>query len=123
MRLNGVMLEGLELASFCDMRKKSYLAPPCRSVTPPVEKVPSSSSVFIANSTPSSDVWSSWSASPNNIDMGHGPVNSISSTSDPWAVDLQDSIDNIEENSQDIGKFSTEGSKLCLISSQACYLG
>ncbi|KAG2340114.1 hypothetical protein BDR05DRAFT_1002860 [Suillus weaverae] len=84
MRLNGVMLEGLD-------------------ITPPVEKVPSSSLVSIANPIPSSNVWSSWSASLNNIDMAHDLVNPISSTSDPWAVDPQDSINNVQENSQGIG--------------------
>ncbi|KAG1805827.1 uncharacterized protein BJ212DRAFT_1303892 [Suillus subaureus] len=103
-RLNGAILKGPELASFCEMHHKSYLAPPPQSTTPPVEKVPTSSSVSIADLIPSSsNVWSSWSASIDNIDMVHDPVNPISSTSNPWAVNLQDSINNIHENSQDMG--------------------
>ncbi|KIK35397.1 hypothetical protein CY34DRAFT_96149, partial [Suillus luteus UH-Slu-Lm8-n1] len=62
-RLNGVMLEGTDMISFCEMRQKSYLAPQPRSVTPPPEKVSSSSSASINSSVPSS-AWTSWTASP-----------------------------------------------------------
>ncbi|KAG1889804.1 uncharacterized protein F5891DRAFT_1198328 [Suillus fuscotomentosus] len=83
MRLNGAMLEGPELISFCVMRKKSYLAPPCRSTTPPYEKIPSSSSTSITEPIPSSSD-PSLSVNPN------------TSTSDPWTVDKLDTQDNID---------------------------
>ncbi|KAG1858586.1 hypothetical protein C8R48DRAFT_775023 [Suillus tomentosus] len=94
MRLNGAMLEGLELASFCEMRKRSYLAPPARSTTPPVEKEtnPSSSLISITGPNPApSNVWSTWSASSEA--EAPDPTSSIdptSSTHDPWTVDAQD---------------------------------
>ncbi|KAG2028573.1 hypothetical protein BDR03DRAFT_1019625 [Suillus americanus] len=34
-RLNGTMLEGIDMLSFCEMQRKSYLAPQPQSVTPP----------------------------------------------------------------------------------------
>ncbi|KAG1790362.1 uncharacterized protein HD556DRAFT_1310750 [Suillus plorans] len=101
-RLNGAMLEGLELISFCDLRKRLYLAPPpqLQSITPPIEKVPSSSLASITDSVPSSSsMWSTWSASTEGADVAHGSSSSVnpnseSSTSDPQTVselDVQDS--------------------------------
>ncbi|KAG1787811.1 uncharacterized protein HD556DRAFT_1448317 [Suillus plorans] len=105
MRLNGAMLEGPELASFCEMRRRSYLAPPPRSTTPPVEqeKNPSSSLVSLAGPSPSpSNEWSNWSASSevDKIYDSTSSVNPTSSTHDPWAVDAQDTE---AENSPDSG--------------------
>ncbi|KAG1864786.1 hypothetical protein F4604DRAFT_1928588 [Suillus subluteus] len=98
MRLNGVMLQGPELVSFCDMRKRSYLAPPPRSVTPPVEQIPSSSSASVTDSSlPPSNGWSAWSSS---ADVEHDPSSSLnpssSSALQPWSVDALDIRDSIE---------------------------
>ncbi|KAG1837945.1 hypothetical protein C8R48DRAFT_782522 [Suillus tomentosus] len=111
MRLNGVMLEGPELSSFCDMRKRSYLAPPPRSVTPPVEQIPSSSLASITDpSLPSSNGWSEWSASPSSVDVEHDPSSSAnpssSSAMQAWSVDeldVQDSIEASTEKLRDTG--------------------
>ncbi|KAG2122206.1 hypothetical protein BD769DRAFT_1746834 [Suillus cothurnatus] len=73
MRLTGAMLQGPELVSFCNMRKRSFVSPPPRSVTPPVEMAPTGSSTFITGPGPSSS--------------------NGSSISDPWTIDLNDSID------------------------------
>lgn len=95
MRLNGAMLEGPELITFCEMRKRSYLAPPPRSTTPPVEKekVASSSVVSLTGpSSSSSNTWSTWSERPD-ADKAYSPTstaNPPSATHDPWAVDTQD---------------------------------
>ncbi|KAG1859504.1 hypothetical protein C8R48DRAFT_774843 [Suillus tomentosus] len=111
MRLNGVMLEGPELSSFCDMRKRSYLAPPPRSVTLPVEQIPSSSLASITDpSLPSSNGWSEWSASPSSVDVEHDPSSSAnpssSSAMQAWSVDeldVQDSIEASTEKLRDTG--------------------
>ncbi|KAG2362079.1 hypothetical protein BDR07DRAFT_1485204 [Suillus spraguei] len=95
MRLNGAMLQGPELASFCEMKKRSYLAPPPQSTIPPIEKetVPSSLLVSLTDPSPSpSNVWSTWSAS-SEVDKAHDAtlsINPTSSTHDPWTVDAQD---------------------------------
>ncbi|KAG2145920.1 hypothetical protein DEU56DRAFT_753973 [Suillus clintonianus] len=107
MRLNGAMLEGPDLISFCEMRTQSYLAPPPRSTTPPVkmEKVSSSSLVSLTGVGPST-AWSTWSASANTIDVTHDPMSSVNPTtsiSDPWTVDAQDSIDAEAKNLPDNG--------------------
>ncbi|KAG2155024.1 uncharacterized protein EDB93DRAFT_1102015 [Suillus bovinus] len=105
MRLNGAMLEGPELASFCEMRRRSYLALPPRSTTPPVkqEQNPSSSLVSLTGPSPSPfNEWSTWSAS-SEVDKTHDSTLSINPTSsiqDPWTVDAQDTE---AENSQDSG--------------------
>ncbi|KAG1856447.1 hypothetical protein F4604DRAFT_1685475 [Suillus subluteus] len=107
MKLNGAMLEGPDLISFCEMRKRSYLAPPPRSTTPPVEmeKVPLSSLVSLTGVRPST-AWSTWSASADTIDVTNDPmlsVNPTASISDPWTVDAQDSIDAEAKNLPDNG--------------------
>jgi len=111
MRLTGVMLEGPQLIEFCEMRKRSYLAPPARSVAPPVEMVPSGSSTD----------------RPGDLDMAHDPssstINPSSSTSDPWTVDNQDSIDDGAEKLSDRGKSPLKTSQSVLILSQVRYLG
>ncbi|KAG1847298.1 hypothetical protein C8R48DRAFT_677640 [Suillus tomentosus] len=107
MRLSGAMLEGPDLISFCDMRRRSYLMLPARSITPPVEITPSGSSTSITDLSPSSsNGWASWSASPGDVDMVHDPASSINpstSTSDPWAVDSRDTIDAGAEKLLDSG--------------------
>ncbi|KAG2127246.1 hypothetical protein DEU56DRAFT_958827 [Suillus clintonianus] len=108
MRLDGVMLEDSDLISFCDVRKRSYLAPPPRSTTPPVEQVPSSSSALVTDpSLLPSNRWTTWSASPRSVDVQHDPSSSInpssSSALQAWNVDALDSIDTRMEKSRDIG--------------------
>ncbi|KAG1860099.1 hypothetical protein F4604DRAFT_1684476 [Suillus subluteus] len=64
MRLNGAMLKGRELVSFCTMRKRSYLTPPRQCTTPSVKKASSSSlTSSTAPNTSSSSMWSTWSGS------------------------------------------------------------
>ncbi|KAG1787212.1 uncharacterized protein HD556DRAFT_1312927 [Suillus plorans] len=96
MRLSGVILEGPEMILFCEMRKRSYLAPPAQSITPPVEIAPSASTTSITDSPSSLNSWAPWSASPGDVDVAHDPssstINPSSSTSDPWTVDNQESI-------------------------------
>ncbi|KAG2086098.1 hypothetical protein BD769DRAFT_1397002 [Suillus cothurnatus] len=104
MRLNGVMLQGPELVSFCDMRKRSYLVPPPRSVTPPAEKIPSSSSASITDSSLAPfNGWSTWSSS---VDVEHDPSSSVnpssSSTLQAWSVDALDIRDSIEVRTEKI---------------------
>ncbi|KIK35767.1 hypothetical protein CY34DRAFT_95509, partial [Suillus luteus UH-Slu-Lm8-n1] len=72
-RLNGAMLEGPDMLLFCEMRRRSYLAPQPRSVTPPPEKVASSSSASIENPTVSQFTWTTWSASSEDLDTA-GPL-------------------------------------------------
>ncbi|KAG2739762.1 hypothetical protein P692DRAFT_20754688 [Suillus brevipes Sb2] len=96
MRLNGAILEGPDMISFCEMQKKSYIMPPCRSKTPPPDPiVPSSSSM-----DPSSSEWSNWS-SHNNHDLADGLG---VKTYDPWvatnAEDIEDAIADIKEKSR-----------------------
>ncbi|KAG1907980.1 uncharacterized protein F5891DRAFT_974570 [Suillus fuscotomentosus] len=97
-RLNCAMLEGPELISFCDMWKKSYLAPPCRSITPPPEKAPSSSLASNIGPIPSSSSgWSTWSRSSGGLDVtqdSSSSVNPISSTHQAWTIDQLDIQDN-----------------------------
>ncbi|KAG1836179.1 hypothetical protein DFJ58DRAFT_847121 [Suillus subalutaceus] len=109
-RLNRVMLEGPDMTSFCEMRKRSFLAPPPCSITPPVETLPSSSSASMTGPIPSSsNVWSSWSAHPGGVDAAQDPLLSIqpsSSTLQPWSVDkndTQDSNDATAEKLRDSG--------------------
>ncbi|KAG1867358.1 hypothetical protein F4604DRAFT_1927661 [Suillus subluteus] len=96
-RLNGAMLEGPDMASFCEMRKRSFLAPPPHSITPPVETLPSSSSASMTGPIPSSsNVWSSWSAHPGGVDAAQDPLSSVqpsSSTFQLWIVDKNDTQD------------------------------
>ena len=118
MRLNGAMLEGPELAAFCEMRKRSYLAPPPRSTTPPVEKENVAPSSVVSLTGPSSSpsyACSTWSES-SDADKAYNPTstaNPTSSTHDPWAVDTQDAE---AENLPDGGEFSISAIKCLLIS-------
>ncbi|KAG0703420.1 hypothetical protein DFH29DRAFT_998559 [Suillus ampliporus] len=68
MRLNGVMLEGIDI------------------ITPPPEKVPPSSSVAITDPSTSSSMWT---ASPDN------PLPSLTAKLNPWTVN-SDNIDSID---------------------------
>lgn len=96
MRLNGAILEGPDMISFCEMQKKSYIMPPCRNKTPPPDPVvPSSSSM-----DPSSSEWSNWSSHNN-----HDSADSLGvKTYDPWvatnAEDIEDAIADIKEKSR-----------------------
>ncbi|KAG2737713.1 hypothetical protein P692DRAFT_20761114 [Suillus brevipes Sb2] len=107
------MLQGPELVSFCDMRKRSYLAPPPRSVTPPVEHTLSSSSASITDSSlPPSNGWTAWSSS---VGAEHDPPSSdnpsSSSALQPWSVDALDIQDGIEaraEKLRETGEFLRE---------------
>jgi hypothetical protein len=111
--LNGVMLEGMELSAFCDIRKRSYVAPPPRSVTPPVEQVPFRTSISITDpSLPPSNRWSGWPASSNSVEIQHDPSSSANASSSSalqaWGVDELDIRDSIEarmEKIRDIGEF------------------
>ncbi|KAG1846039.1 hypothetical protein F4604DRAFT_1688533 [Suillus subluteus] len=72
--------------------------PPPRSVTPPVEQIPSSSSASVTDSSlPPSNGWSAWSSS---ADVEHDPSSSLnpssSSALQPWSVDALDIRDSIE---------------------------
>jgi hypothetical protein len=116
MRLNGTMLTETDLASFCEMRRRSYLSSQDRSITPPPTNIVPSSSLASINpdTRPPSFKWSSWSASPEEIDMA-GTSSSVTvpipSTGDPWNVDAQDTLDNLitrAEKFSDSGKSSTE---------------
>lgn len=115
MRLNGVMLEGPELASFYEMRKRLYLAPPPQCTTPPIEKqkIPSSLLVSLTGPRPlSSNVWSTWSTS-SDTDKAHDPtlsVNPTLSTHDPWTFDAQDTE---AENLPASGESSTWHHNVC----------
>ncbi|KAG1897337.1 uncharacterized protein F5891DRAFT_982725 [Suillus fuscotomentosus] len=92
MRLNGAILEGPDLISFCDIRRRSYTTmPQHRSITPPPVRLPSSSSGRSLSS------WTSWAADPEGI-VDH-PLSSIapsSSTFDRWIVNPEDTQDNID---------------------------
>ncbi|KAG2113777.1 uncharacterized protein F5147DRAFT_650196 [Suillus discolor] len=110
MRLNGAMLEGSEWSLFCELRKRSYLAPPPRSITPPIEKDPSSSSGSITGPIlPSSNAWPAWSASSGGADVVQSPLSSTdpnSSTPNAWTVDeldIQNSVDARSKKNSDSG--------------------
>ncbi|KAG1729749.1 hypothetical protein EDD22DRAFT_960815 [Suillus occidentalis] len=93
-RLNGAMLEGQELASFCDMRKRSSLH---LSVS------------IIAPTAPSSSVWSTWPGSPGGLNLSQDlslDTNPSSSTLQAWSVDqldIQDSNDALADTIKDSG--------------------
>ncbi|KAG1793683.1 uncharacterized protein HD556DRAFT_1308522 [Suillus plorans] len=78
MRLNGIMLEGADMISFCEMRQRS------------------SSASIIDPSMPSS-TWTSWTANPEDLNMAANPLSSVNSSKtaepDPWAVDINDMLD------------------------------
>ncbi|KAG1765477.1 hypothetical protein EV702DRAFT_1051013 [Suillus placidus] len=81
------MLKGLDMITFCDMRRKSYLTLQCRSKTPPP-----SDPIVPSSTNPNSSKWSNWSGS--NLDS----TDNLSSFKayDPWvannAKDIEDTI-------------------------------
>ncbi|KAG1758049.1 hypothetical protein EDB19DRAFT_1822956 [Suillus lakei] len=94
MRLNGAMLEYFDLLSFCETRKRLFLAPEPRSVTPPPERIAPSVSL----PGPSSSSWTSWSADAlsNHSETDIPTTGPSFSTFDLWVVnadDIQDTID------------------------------
>ncbi|KAG0691716.1 hypothetical protein DFH29DRAFT_883868 [Suillus ampliporus] len=95
MRMNGAILEGPDLVSFCKIRKSSYITTmQPRSITPPPVQLPASSSTSVVSSLSS---WASWTADPEN--PAHHESSSItpsSSTLDPWTVNPQDAQDVID---------------------------
>ncbi|KAG2046255.1 hypothetical protein BDR06DRAFT_1014875 [Suillus hirtellus] len=92
MRLNGAMLKGPDMLSFCEMQRRSYLVPQPRSVTPPPEKVVSSSSASITNL--SSITWTNWSAGFEDLGIASNPSTlNPSQTADPWTVNPNDMLD------------------------------
>jgi hypothetical protein len=114
MRLDGSILQGHDLISFCDMRTKSYVKAQPRSVTPPPDKIfPLSSNIDAIPS--SSNDSSHWTAAPKDIDIALNQsttTNPSSSTSDPWTVnedDVQDSIGALAQKPQDNGESSNKG--------------
>ncbi|KAG1899890.1 uncharacterized protein F5891DRAFT_980831 [Suillus fuscotomentosus] len=120
MRLNGAIIEGCDLISFCEMRKKSFLTPQ-RSVTPPPQaSVPSSSNLNTdqgPSSSSSSGVWAPWSTSAegNNTALDHSSGVNASSTFDPWTAnnpnDICDRIEAEAETHADPGESPTRASQ------------
>ncbi|KAG1744338.1 hypothetical protein EDD22DRAFT_958636 [Suillus occidentalis] len=101
MRLNSAILEGPDMLSFCEMRRRSYLAPQPRSITPPPEKVASSLSASIANPTVSSPTftWTTWNASSEDLDTTGNPASTLNTAQlDPWTVDIHDMPEDEMEN-------------------------
>lgn len=96
MRLNGVILEGLEMISFCEIRRRSYTTTtaPQRSVTPPPERIPSTSS---ANNLS----WASWSFNPEDI-ADRPPLRVTPDTSEynPWVVNPEDTQNEIDAGAE-----------------------
>lgn len=90
MRLNGSILEGPDMIAFCDMQRKTYIMPQCRSKTPPPDPVVPSDPAVPSSIDPSSSEWSDWS-SHNNLDSTDGVK-----TYNPWvannAEDIEDAI-------------------------------
>ncbi|KAG2151042.1 uncharacterized protein EDB93DRAFT_1249538 [Suillus bovinus] len=96
MRLNGVILEGLEMISFCEIRRRSYTTTtaPQRSVTPPPERIPST---LPANNLS----WASWSFNPEDI-ADRPPLHVTPHTSEynPWVVNPEDTQDEIDTGAE-----------------------
>ncbi|KAG2038738.1 hypothetical protein BDR03DRAFT_981276 [Suillus americanus] len=89
-RLNGAMLEWNDFTSFCEMRRRSYLAAPPRSVTPPPEKLPPP----VADPGAPS-IWADWS--PEVLAAySSQPDGPSSSTESPWTVNASDVQDTAE---------------------------
>ncbi|KAG1741377.1 hypothetical protein EDD22DRAFT_851700 [Suillus occidentalis] len=90
MRLNGVILEGSDLISFCKMWKSFHEALP----PPPPVQLLASSSISAVSSLLS---WASWTTNPEI--PAHDESSSIipsSSTLDPWAVNPLDTQDDTD---------------------------
>ncbi|KAG1892882.1 uncharacterized protein F5891DRAFT_986331 [Suillus fuscotomentosus] len=104
MRLNGAILEAPDLASFCEMRKRSYLpSPHQRKITPPPERFPPASRTDSSLSSP--NMWTTWNTSAKGIHIADNPSSSAHpslSTFDPWTLNAQDIQDNIRTNSEEL---------------------
>jgi len=95
MRLNGAILEGPDLVSFCNIQRRSYTTTlQHQSITPPPPppiQPPSSSSGRSLSS------WTSWAANPEDIvDYPLSSVAPSSSAFDPWIVNPEDTQDNTD---------------------------
>ncbi|KAG2120556.1 uncharacterized protein F5147DRAFT_766471 [Suillus discolor] len=117
MRLNGAMLEGPDLVSFCEIWKRSYtIIKQHRSITPPPIQLPASSSTSADSSLPS---WTSWTDNQEGTAFHESSnITLSSSTFDPWIVNPRDTQDNIDaraEKLQENGGFSLEESDVLLI--------
>ncbi|KAG1863910.1 hypothetical protein F4604DRAFT_1683524 [Suillus subluteus] len=107
MRLNGAILEYHDMVSFCETRKRSFLTPSARSVTPPPERLAPSRVDPSMSGSSSGVAWTSWSdgqdlhpSSPND-----DPITGLASaTPDPWAVDNNDVQDIIEAAAQKLAE-------------------
>ncbi|KAG2107666.1 uncharacterized protein F5147DRAFT_774113 [Suillus discolor] len=89
------------MLSFCEMRRRSYLAAQPRSITPPPEKVPSS--VAITGTGTSTSMWTAWTSSPK--DQAGNPLpsvnpNSLTTESNPWTVNANDTLDSIDARTE-----------------------
>ncbi|KAG1899232.1 uncharacterized protein F5891DRAFT_1190036 [Suillus fuscotomentosus] len=95
MRLNSAILEKHDLISFCEIRRKSYLKPPPRSVTPPPKKIAPCCSIPHPNMQSSSTL-GNWSTNTEDIDRAVdyslvvNSTTSSKSTLDPWTVSPED---------------------------------
>lgn len=106
------MLEGPDLVSFCDIRKRSYTTTTQhRSITPPPVQPPSGSA------DDSLSPWTTWTDNAEG-DRLLSSVAPSSSKFDPWIInpeDIQDGIDARAENLLHSGKCTIEKSNLLLI--------
>ncbi|KAG1895209.1 uncharacterized protein F5891DRAFT_984416 [Suillus fuscotomentosus] len=99
MRLNGAMLEGPDLVSFCNIRRRSYtIIKQHRSIAPPPIQLPASSSTSADSSLPS---WTSWTDNQEGTACHESSnITLSSSTFDPWIVNPQDTQDNIDARAE-----------------------
>lgn len=107
MRLNGAFLEYHDMISFCDMRRKSFLTPPPRSVTPPPELIAPSRIDLDQPAASSSSVWTTWSDVQSTDDRvsNDSPITQVApAMPDPWAVDNTDVEDVIAAASQKLSE-------------------
>lgn len=84
--LNGTMLEWNDFTSFCEMCRRSYVAPPAQSIMPPPGKI--TQSVI----DPGPSIWASWSPK---VLATYSPQPSTSA--DPWTVDPSNINDAVEK--------------------------
>jgi hypothetical protein len=92
MRLNGAILEGPDLVSFCDIWRRSYMTTPQHQSITPLPVQPPSSSLGRSLSS-----WTSWAADPE--DIVDYPLLSVTPSllaSDPWIVNPEDTQDNTD---------------------------
>ncbi|KAG1884841.1 uncharacterized protein F5891DRAFT_989939 [Suillus fuscotomentosus] len=99
MRLNGAILDYNDMLLFCEMRKRSFITPKTRSVTPPPERLAPSRADPGPSTSSSGVAWTSWSDAQDDDPptSNNDPVTDLASTTpDPWAVDNLD-VENIIE--------------------------